>query len=239
MNQHLRQLILDRATAAYFDTGLFNRYWGRGKLGKDPIFTALLTRGIFPDQASILDLGCGRGLLAAWLFAANQIAREGHWPAELPPPPHVPSFRGVELIGAEVDCGNHALRVFGRQAQLEQGDVREVMLGNPDVVAMLDVLHYIDYAEQEALLDRIRAALPAGGLFLTRIGDAAAGLPFRLSQIVDHGMAFSQGHRLARMWCRPLDAWVKTLAARGFAVSTLPMSQGTPFANVMIEARLP
>lgn len=43
-----------------------------------------------------------------------------------------------------------------------RGIVRDVALGNPDVIAMLDVLHYIDIPAQDALLDRIRAALPPG-----------------------------------------------------------------------------
>lgn len=239
MTPDLRKLILDRATAPYFDTGKFNYYWARGKLGRDPIFAALLENACIPDAARMLDLGCGRGLLAAWLFAARQIAHEGAWPAALPMPPALTGFSGVELMGAEVDCGNHALGAFGSAARLEQGDIRTAELGNPDVITMLDVIHYIDTAAQEALLDRIRAALPAGGLFLTRVGDANGGLPFRLSQLVDRGMAFAQGHRLARMWCRPLAAWVDALEARGFSVRTQPMSQGTPFANVMIAARLP
>ncbi|MEN9490502.1 MAG: hypothetical protein RJA63_951 [Pseudomonadota bacterium] len=239
MNPELHTRVLDRATAPYFDTGRFNRYWSRGKLGRDPIFAALLTRGMFHDAARILDLGCGRGLLAAWLYAAEQIADEGTWPTDLPAPPRHVHFRGIELMGAEADCGNHALTIFNRDARLAQGDVRDVALGNPDVIAMLDVLHYIDIPAQDALLDRIRAALPPGGLFLTRVGDAAGGLPFRFSQLVDHCMAFAQGHGVARMWCRPLQAWVDALSARGFQVSTLPMSEGTPFANVMIEARLP
>ncbi|MBK9218130.1 MAG: methyltransferase type 11 [Uliginosibacterium sp.] len=239
MNPELHTRVLDRATAPYFDTGRFNRYWSRGKLGRDPIFAALLTRGMFHDAARILDLGCGRGLLAAWLYAAEQIADEGTWPTDLPAPPRHVHFRGIELMGAEADCGNHALTIFNRDARLAQG-MCAMSLGNPDVIAMLDVLHYIDIPAQDALSSTAsaRPCRPAG-LFLTRVGDAAGGLPFRFSQLVDHCMAFAQGHGVARMWCRPLQAWVDALSARGFQVSTLPMSEGTPFANVMIEARLP
>lgn len=238
MTPELHSQILERATAPYFDTGRFNYHWGRGKLGRDPIFPGLIDHNIFPSHAKVLDLGCGRGLLASWLLAAEQIANEGRWPADTPQPPRGLHFHGIELMGREADCGNHALSVFGPRVRLAQGDVRHIDITGVDVVAILDVLHYIDYDEQERVLDRIRAALPPGGLFLTRIGDAAAGLPFRFSQLVDKAMSFAQGHRLPRMWCRPLHDWVQTLERRGFTVSTQPMSKGTPFANVMIEARI-
>jgi O-methyltransferase involved in polyketide biosynthesis len=101
------------------------------------------------------------------------------------------------------------------------------------------VLHYVDYAAQEALLDRIRAALPPGGVFITRVGNAAAGWRFRFSQLVDRCMAGVQGHRHPPTWCRPLEDWQAQLGKRGFCVSASPMSHGTLFANVMLVARVP
>jgi hypothetical protein len=41
------------------------------------------------------------------------------------------------------------------------------------------------------------------------------------------------------MWCRPLADWVHALERRGYVVQALPMSAGTPFANVMIVSRVP
>lgn len=237
MTPQLRRLVLDHATAPYFSTGRFNYHWSRGKLGRDPIFPAIVDLGLLPDGARVLDLGCGRGLLAAWLLAAERVALDGHWPAGTPQPPRGLRFRGIELIRREVECGNHALRAFGERAHLEQGDLRAAGMAGIDAVAILDVLHYVDYHAQDAALDRIRAALPPGGVFLTRVGDAAAGLPFHLSRLADHCLAFAQGHRLPRLWCRPLHDWALALRQRGFAVETRPMSRGTPFANVMVVAR--
>ena len=94
-------------------------------------------------------------------------------------------------------------------------------------------------ADQERLLDRIRQALGPGGLFITRVGDAQGGMPFRISQFVDRFASFMQGHRLTQMWCRPVMQWVQALENRGFVVKTLPMNEGTPFANVLLTARLP
>lgn len=240
MNPDFRRLLRDHATYAYRKTGPFNYRWARGKLGQDSIFPALIEHGVFHDHARVLDLGCGRGLLAAWLLAAEQLADAGQWPGHLPPPPRQLRFRGFELMGREAEVGNRALQPhFPGRVELAGGDMREVPLDDIDAVAILDVLHYVDYAAQEALLDRIRAALPPGGVFITRVGNAAAGWRFRFSQFVDRCMAGVQGHRQAPTWCRPLEDWQAQLGKRGFRVSASPMSDGTLFANVMLVARVP
>ena len=186
----------------------------------------------------MLDLGCGRGLLAAWLLAAEQMAAQGSWDAPQAPPKAL-RFRGVELVAREAHCGNAALQpLYGDRVVLSGGDMRSAGMEAIDAVAILDVLHYIPHAEQDQLLDRIRAALGPGGLFLTRVGDASGGWRFRISQWVDRRMAQLQGHRYAPTWCRPLAEWRRTLERRGFTVEALPMSSGTPFANVMLICRV-
>ena len=240
MKPRLKRLLLDRATAPYRPLGVFHYRWGRGKLGGDPIFAALLERRIFPDHARITDLGCGRGLLAAWFLAAERLADEGLWPADAARPPRGLHFRGCELMGREAEVGNRALQpLYPGRVELSGGDMREADLSGLNVIAILDVLHYIDYAEQDRFLDKIRAALPPGGLFLTRVGDAEGGLRFRISQLVDRSISFVQGHRLPRMWCRPVKDWVAALERRGFTVECLPMNGHNPFANMMLVARLP
>lgn len=234
MQSTLKKRLLDQATAPYRPTGHFNYRWARGKLYHDPIFSALVESPILPDNARILDLGCGRGLLAAWLLAAEQLAQQGDWPSETPPPKNL-SFRGVELMAQEAECGNQALQpIHGKRVQLSGGDMRTADMSNTDVIAILDVLHYVPYAEQDRILDTIRAALDAGGIFVTRVGDAHEGWRFKFSQIVDLCMSYAQGHRLEQMWCRPLTEWIAALEARGFIVQAIPMSTGTPFANVML-----
>lgn len=239
MQAKLKKQLLDLACEPYRPTGNFNYYWARGKLGGDPVFAALLEQNIFPPGARVLDLGCGRGLLAAWCLAAEQLAARGQWPTTLPTPPAGLNFRGVELMAREAQCGNAALQpIYGQRVQLTGGDMRLADLQELDVVAILDVLHYIPHAEQDQMLDRIRSALGSGSLFVTRVGNAGSGWRFKVSQLVDRCISFAQGHRLDRMWCRPVDEWTQALEDRGFVVQALPMSAGTPFANVMLVARV-
>lgn len=238
MHPSLKKRLLDAATAPYRSAGVADYYWARGKLAGDPIFPALLEHSVFADGARVLDLGCGRGLLAAWLLAAERMAAQGRWDAPLTPPKAL-QFRGVELVAREVRCGNAVLQpLYGDRVAFDAGDMRSADLGAIDVVAMLDVLHYIPHAEQELLLDRVRAALGSGGLLLTRVNDASGGWRFRFSQWIDRRIAALQGHRFARTWCRPLSEWRLAFESRGFVVEALPMSSGTPFANVMLICRV-
>lgn len=238
MHIGLKKNLLDLATAPYRTMRWRDYYWARGKLANDPVFAALLKQNVFPDRARILDLGCGRGLLAAWLLAAEQLASKEPWTASFPSPRGL-QFRGIELAAREAQRCNAALRaVHGERVALMGGDMRTADMAEVDVVAILDALHYIPTAEQDQLLDRIRAALGSGGLLVTRVGDASGGWRFRFGQMVDRCIASLRSCRVARTWCRPLSEWHSALEARGFTVQALPMSSGTLFANVLLICRV-
>ncbi|MGH8275576.1 MAG: methyltransferase type 11, partial [Steroidobacteraceae bacterium] len=119
------------------------------------------------------------------------------------------------------------------------GDIGNVDYATVDAIVMLDVLHYNDYAAQEAVLARARAALSPGGVLLLRVGDAEGGVGFGVSKLVDRAVVLVRQHRLARLWCRPAREWHGLLARLGFSTSALPMSAGTPFSNVLLVGRLP
>ena len=232
---NLRQHLVNRASQFYRTAGRFAYRFSRGKLGGDPMFLAMLERGLIPDHSRILDIGCGQGLLAAWLLAARQQFETGAWPAGWPAPGRPADFRGIDLLHSDVRRAQAAL---GDVARFEQGDMRNADFGQTDVVVIMDVLHYVDIPAQDAVLRRVRDALPPNGLFLTRVGDAAAGLPFKLSSWVDRTVAFFRGNGLPPVHGRPLKQWVRALESLGFSVETANMNGNLPFANVMLVARL-
>lgn len=224
------------AAAAPYRSRINDYYWARGKLAGDPIFAALLEQRVLPDNARVLDLGCGRGLLAAWLLAAERLADAGECAVPAPRGLH---FRGVELDARRASRCRRALHaVYGARVELIGGDMRTAEMSGVDAITILDALHYIPPADQDRLLERVRAALGPGGLFVTRVGDAAGGWRFEFSQFVDRCVASLQTGRWVSTWCRPLPAWLDALAARGFSVQMLPMSSGTLFANVLLICRV-
>jgi len=77
------------------------------------------------------------------------------------------AFHGVDLHAGACAAGNHALQPhFGDRVSLVSGDMCLADLRGYDAITILDVLHYIPYAQQEMLLDQIRAALGPGGLLV-------------------------------------------------------------------------
>ena len=68
---HPPRELLAAASAYYRPAGAFAWRFARGKLAADPVFPALLAQGLLAGRTRILDLGCGQGLLAAWLLAAH------------------------------------------------------------------------------------------------------------------------------------------------------------------------
>jgi hypothetical protein len=104
---------------------------------------------------------------------------------------------------------------------------------------ILDVLHYVDLAAQEGVLQRVRDALkPAAAACC-----CASAMP-RAARLCHqpvgrpHGDAHSRPHR--RRPVGPSAGRVDRAAATpGFLrVQSIPMSEGTPFANVLLVADL-
>ncbi|MDD2769078.1 MAG: class I SAM-dependent methyltransferase [Methylococcus sp.] len=234
MTENFKRLLIETAAAPYRRAGRFAWHFARNKLKADPVFVALFERGLLPERVRLLDLGCGQGLLASLLIAARELYDAGNWLPSWAPPPRIEALRGIELMPSDVARARNAL---GTGAEIVAGDIREAEFGIADAVVVLDVLHYMAYPDQEALLRRIRNALTPRGVLLLRVGDAGAGLPFLVSLWADRLVTFVRGHRLPTLHCRSLAAWRKLLADLGLAVEALPMSEGTPFANVLLVVR--
>ncbi len=231
----LRQHLVELASQRYRSAGRFAYHFARGKLGGDPMFLEILQRGLIADGARVLDLGCGQGLLAAWLLAARQSFEASEWVAGWPAPSTPADLRGVDLLASDIRRAKDAL---GSSARFEQGDMRFVDFGQADVVVIMDVLHYVDFPAQDDVLRRVRDALSAGGVLITRVGDANGGLRFQLSNWVDRTVAFFRGGSLPPTHGRPLRGWIAALETLGFTVETASMNGELPFANVMLIARL-
>jgi SAM-dependent methyltransferase len=228
--------LVDAASDPYRAAGHFAWHFARGKLSRDPAFAAILRRGLLTDSARILDLGCGQGLLASWLLAAQASRLAGKWPADWPPPPAPAQLLGVEINPREVARARVAL---GERARVLHGDIRHVDYGSVDAIVILDVLHYTDHTSQEAVLERARGALAPRGVLLLRVGDAEGGLGFALSKLADRTVALIRRHSLQPLSCRPAREWRSLLTRLGFLTEALPMSQGTPFSNVLLVGKLP
>ena len=197
-----------------------------------PCSFAFWNSGYWVDIQHILDLGCGQGLLAAWLFAARDPSVSSVWPTAWPAAPHPVSIRGIELRARDVW---RAQRALGGKAQFVVDDIRTAEYGSADAVVLLDVLHFMDYRAQEQVLRRVRAALCTGGVLYLRVGDAAGGIRFRISKCVDQVVLFALERRRPRLFCRSLRDWQQVLAESGFQSEAMQMSEGTLLCQRAVE----
>jgi SAM-dependent methyltransferase len=155
-----------------------------------------------------------------------------------PQAPAASRYTGIELMPCDVNRARQALGQAADGPRFVNGDMCETPLPPSDVVVIFDVLHYVDAAAQAALLRRVRDALVPSGRLLLRVGDLSQRRGFAISQWVDRLVTLARGHRAAPTFGRALPEWMALLGELGFVVHPLPMSRGTPFANVLLVADL-
>ena len=222
--------LLDAAAGRYEGAGRFQRGFARGKLRHDPMFPALLRLGCLPDRGLLADLGCGRGLLLALITAARGQFERGAWPAGWPPPPSRLALQGYEIDAVHAGVARKAL---DGEARIHLQDVRDAVLPRCTAVALLDVLFYLGADEQRRVLQRAVDALEPGGTILLREADATDGISFQVTRLAERALQAMRGRPFRRLHYRGAREWTALLESLGLSVRPVPMSEGTPFGNVL------
>jgi uncharacterized protein (DUF2062 family)/trans-aconitate methyltransferase len=227
------EALLGDAALPYLQTGMFHWEFARGKLRHDPLYFQLLRRGLLPPEGTLLDLGCGRGILFSLLRAAREPAALAAYPADWAPPPSL-AFHGIE---GNPDIAEVAREVLAGLADIETADLREATLPKADAILLLDVLHYLPPADQETLLAKAAAALPPGGVLLLRDADAAAGWRFTATRLQERLSAIFRKQWRQKFYYRSAEEWKHLLEGLGLQADVQSMGMGTPYANVLLAGR--
>lgn len=228
-----RRLIEATATR-YRAAGPYAFHYTREKLRRDPLYFSLLEHGLFPDQARVLDLGCGQGVLLSLLATASEFFHLHNGPDGWPLIPRGLRLRGIDMQPKAVRRARIAL---GAAASVEQADISSAEFPDSDVIVLLDVLHYLSPAAQETVLGRAAKALLANGLLILRVADPESGIRTALTRHSDRIASLLRGERWGAYHLRPVAQWTSLLESLGLRVQAMPMSKGTPFANVLLMAR--
>lgn len=221
MTPATRGVLVEKAAARYRPAGRFAYFFARGKLAGDPMFATFLDRSVMPDAERLVDLGCGQGLLAAWLWASRGDVPSG-------------TYLGIDRSRAELDRGRRALPAFARFVEGDLATLDADAIGRCDVVALLDVLHYLAPEAQERLLGQVAIALRPGGVLVLRVGDATHVGRSRWSNAVDAVVARMRGHPGA-LHRRTSAAWLAMLDDLGFDARIVPGGD-RGLANVLMHA---
>jgi SAM-dependent methyltransferase len=238
------QWLWQEAYASFHPAGRYAWHFAQGKLKHDPVFRALLEHRLIPPDAKLLDIGCGQALVASVLMAAQAFCTvQKAWPAAWGVAPTHVHYTGLECMAQDCQRAQALLAALPQRSKLRPGsqilqaDMRHANLSqNCNVILLLDVLHYISYTDQELLLKRVHQALLPGGRLLIRVADARPGWRFSFSQLLDRCVARLRGLPSKANGGRSAQAWQTLLKRLGFEMNAIPMSQGTPFTNVLLVA---
>ena len=183
--------LVRRAADRYVSTSITAWEFARGKLRGDPLYRTVLTECTLPSGGTLVDVGCGQGLMLALLAECETSWRAGTWPSSWAPPATFDRLVGIETRPRVAAIARQAL---GEAASIVEGDARTHVPDGARVVLFFDVLHMMPAADQEQLLASTAARLDAGGMILIREPDAGAGWRFAAVRAGNTAKALLSGH---------------------------------------------
>ena len=196
--------------------GAYPRYFARLKMRLDPMFARLAD--FLPDEGSVLDIGCGFGVTAAWTLARSAEVR-------------------VVAVEPDEDRASVARFVLGERGEVHVGAAPAAL---PEVRASaglcLDVIHHLDDDGLAKSLAHMRRCLRPGGKFVLRATVPGTGrVPF---------YRWFETRRLALSGLRPhyrqREAVIGALEHAGFTLtlveSTAPGREETWFIALATAA---
>jgi uncharacterized protein (DUF2062 family) len=193
-----------------------DRNFVRWKSRLDNIFEWLLESEL--GSGPVVDLGCGHGIALA-LTAFRDPSRP---------------LRGCDLDQASVRAAEIALS--GLDAAVRVADLREYPVPEAGLILIIDVLQYLDPADQRAVLERCAASLGPGGLLIVRVPDTADGWRWRLTRALDLVALRSRGSS-ARLRYQAAAVLAEPLERAGLSVSIQSRRNTLPLTHVFIQAR--
>ncbi len=217
-NSRLVRLAVAHTARRYRGCRPFTRHYVASKLRRDPVHAALIQRADADGYGAVADLGCGRGQAGLLLLEAGLATR----------------VTGLDWSGpalAEAQAAAAGLP-YAAHAQDFAADPEAPSCGT---ALLIDVLYQLGPDAAARLLSKAAAA--ARRRVLVRTLDPALGcrsaFAIGLERLARLGWPTSGRHVAPT----PVADLCGLLEAAGFTVEAAPSWQGTPFANVLLDAR--
>ncbi len=166
-----------------------------GALLKTSILPIDLLVKHLPEEAKILDLGCGEGMFS------NSLARA------LPKA----EIHGIDLNEEKI---KQAVSCKLKNAAFQAGNAKDFAFKNADAIIFNDVLHHNSYEEQKVLLTHATNLLKEGGLLILKEVDRKDRIDKFLTASTDRLL-----YPKDQLNFRDLEDWKALLATRHFEIS--------------------
>jgi SAM-dependent methyltransferase len=200
--------VADRIAARY-PSG-FLRAYVRAKVRMDPVYAAVFER-IRATSDPVLDVGCGVGILAAYLRARGFGA----------------AIRGIDHDERKVAVARRVLE----DATFEVGDARTA-IGAGGTVVLLDLLHYFRSGDQAAILG---AAAAHAKTVIIRDAVRDGSWRYRLTYAQETFSRAVRWLRAERLHFPTREEIVRPFAK--FEAEVVPLYGRTPFNNYLFVFR--
>jgi 2-polyprenyl-6-hydroxyphenyl methylase/3-demethylubiquinone-9 3-methyltransferase len=173
-----------------------------------------------PDTGSIIDLGCGHGLLSLVIALKK----------------HHTEVIGVDHDRVRIEFLNRLpSRIKNLKIVFESitGYLSRIKNNKEkySAVVMIDVIHYFDYPVQERIIEIVSELLSESGIFMMREINPKAGLNSKINYAYEKiatGIGFTKGEHV---FLRPVTEWKKILSSL-FHVEVVPCSR-FPFSDIL------
>jgi uncharacterized protein (DUF2062 family)/2-polyprenyl-3-methyl-5-hydroxy-6-metoxy-1,4-benzoquinol methylase len=204
-----------RTVERYRGAPIADRLYVAAKLRFDPL-TRLLA-GLPGEFGRVLDAGAGRGQFGLFLHELGRSAK----------------VSGFDSDARKVRVARAAAAESAHFEVLAAWELPEREL---DTVLLADVLHYLPFAEQDALLVRAAACVKHGRILIRELdaAPAARSAVTRAFEWIAKQTGYNRGGE-GRFY-RPARDVTALLVSAGFVCEVLGASRGTPFGNVLIVA---
>ncbi len=190
----------------------------RWKTRLDRIFGMLALEDL--GNGDVVDLGCGYGMTLA-LAAFQQPGRR---------------LIGCDLDAHRVEIAQNALSPM--RAVVSVKDIRFFAFSGAGLVMIMDVLQYLDPAEQRELLTRCCSSLLPGGRLIFRVHDRGRGVPGKLSLALDR-LIFRMGGCATRPTILNQEDYRQILQSVGMKVRMKRFINRIPLAHILVISERP
>lgn len=197
----------------------WHRDYARRKVRIDPAYAAVAAL-VAGSGAGVLDVGCGLGLLGFYL---RECGFRG-------------AYLGVDLDGAKIAEARRVAQAHYPDLVFEDGNATALPAFSGQVV-VLDVLHYLDRADQQALLREAAARVAPGAALMVRNVLRERSWRFYATVLEERLIYAIRWMRSPPRHFPGREEIEGPLRTAGLQVDTRPLWGNTPFNSFMTVAR--